>query len=738
MSNQSFDLLSGQNLVRTGAQGQPVKKDAAVQLSEDLFMSYKGTRATWEQQAKEDEDFRNGAQWSKAQEQILKKRRQMPIVVNCIHPAVEQGKAMLTTNPPKFSVTGREGSDRKIASVMSDLMAYIWDISAGNVELKITIDDYYVKGMGWLLAYADFSKDSGNGEVLIKSVDPYDVYVDPNSKDKFCRDAAHILLVSELTFEQLQRMYPMYTDSILSANPSQGTHKPASKRHGAEGQVEEINDIYHQKYEVIDRYSRIKDRHYKVLDPSDGKERVMDANEYAKFLQEPIVVIQSLRDTKAYFVPDEVQSMIENLGDKSGQFHYENDGQGGMTIVGGPTTGSTSEVPDSTFNYIIGPAQDVLSQMQGLLLVQEILQDRIMRVLSVGGVKIWSGILPIDDYPLVPIMNHFMRSPYPMSDVRFVRGLQEYVNKITSLIVAHASSSANVKVLLPKGSQNVKKLEEEFNKAGTAVIEYDAELGAPVVASPIPLPNELYANKQQAKSEIEQIFGIYAVMSGDPNDAPSTYKGTVALDEYGQRRIRSKKDDIESALNQLGRVTIQLMQKIYTKPKMIRLVQPNNISKEVSINDATYDDMGAIVQKMNDISVGKYDVQVVSGSTLPNNRWARFEYYMGLYERGIIDQIEVLKQTEVVDTEGVLQRMDTLRQLGEQNQAMQQQIKKLEGDLQTYERESMHDRKRVEVEKFKSSLNQAAENIKAASKLYEARLNDELKRVKLDNKKEKE
>ena len=41
-------------------------------------------------------------------------------------------------------------------------------------------------------------------------------------------------------------------------------------------------------------------------------------------------------------------------------------------------------------------------------------------------------------------------------------------------------------------------------------------------------------------------------MQGDQGAAPTTYKGTIALDEFGQRRIRSKKDDIEAMLNQLG------------------------------------------------------------------------------------------------------------------------------------------------------------------------------------------
>ena len=71
-------------------------------------------------------------------------------------------------------------------------------------------------------------------------------------------------------------------------------------------------------------------------------------------------------------------------------------------------------------------------------------------------------------------------------------------------------------------------------------------------------------------------------MQGDVGSAPQTFKGTVALDEYGQRRIKSKKDDIEYSVNQLARAVVGLMQYVYTSEKVIRLMQPNNKPKEGS------------------------------------------------------------------------------------------------------------------------------------------------------------
>ena len=220
-------------------------------------------------------------------------------------------------------------------------------------------------------------------------------------------------------------------------------------------------------------------------------------------------------------------------------------------------------------------------------------------------------------------------------------------------------------------------------------------------------------------------------MQGGVGSAPQTFKGTVALDEYGQRRIKSKKDDIEYSLNQLAKSVVGLMQYVYTSEKIIRLIQPNNKPLEIKINQNLYDDVsGHLIEKVNDISVGKYDIIVVSGSTLPSNRWARFEYYMELFKSGLIDQIEVLKQTDVADMEGVLERAGQMQKLMQQVQQQEDQIKKLKGDLQTAQRESVHDRKRVEVKEFEKKLAKAEAKAEMATQLYKSRASDELAKLK--------
>ena len=155
----------------------------------DLYQKYSSKRDTWAQHAKEDKEFRLGRQWSKEQREVLESRGQAPIVINRIHPAVESAKAMLTANRPSFRCAPREDSDNKVAQVMSNLLAYMYDISDGRTVVRQAVDDYYVMGIGYIHIYQDPMMDMGKGEVCFHDIDPLDVYVDPNARSRYFDDA---------------------------------------------------------------------------------------------------------------------------------------------------------------------------------------------------------------------------------------------------------------------------------------------------------------------------------------------------------------------------------------------------------------------------------------------------------------------------------------------------------------------------------------------------------------------
>jgi hypothetical protein len=710
-----------------------------VQVTRELWTQYNSSREPWAQKFQESIEFRAGAQWTQEQQEVLEQRGQAPIVVNRIHPIVETAKALLTYNSPQFRATGREDSDRDTAKVFSDLFQYIWNISQGDLELKQAIDDYYVGGMGALMVYQDPDADMGKGEVKLKAVNPLDLYIDPNSKDKFCRDAAHIIMASYMTDEAAMQMYPEFEDIIENSaeEPEASDDYPITNLSKTVDQVfpGDVEDRAHTVRRYLERYTREIHPYYNVYEPFSEREFLFNHEEFEQYNSQLYVrVRKATGEETIVWQPEAVQELMEEIQENGALYHFvlppmQLD-QNGMPVPQQPMKVPGEEGPGSIPGSTIALLPITPEELKGLgkLTCNEVDVPRIRMVASVGDSLLYERILPIEDYPIVPVMNIHLRTPFPESDVRIYRPLQEYINKIRSLIIAHASTSTNVKLLIPRGSVDKRQVEEEWGRAGTSVIEFDAELGAPIVAGPVPLPNELYKNEADAKSDLEYGFGIYELMQGGGRGAPSTYRGTIVVDEFGQRRIKSRRDDIEDMLNQVGTIAVPLMQQLYTEEKVIRLVQPNGEETSQRFNYYKEMENGEVV-RYHDIGVGKYDIQVVSGSTLPTNRMALLNTYMQMYQMGLIDQTEVLKKSELVDIDGVMGRSGQMQQMMQQMQAMEQELKKVKGDLQTAQREEVHAKKRLEVEKFSSKLDKVSNRADMASSLFQARLGDQQRQL---------
>ena len=740
----------------------------------ETWNTYKDKAHSWRNAAQADRLFRLGHQWTSAQEDALKARGQAPVVVNRIQPAVETAKALLTANRPAFRVSGREDSDTKVAKVMDELLAYIWDSSDGIRHMRAIIDDYYVTGLGVALAYQDPTADEGRGDVKFVALDPLDVYVDPNSRDRMFDDAASIIVSRIFTKEQASRMFPRYQDAVANAagTPDNNWAMPNAQNSSIEvffpSDVGEMSGSeYIRGYE---EYKKVYERMARIYEKFSGREYTLTEQELREYMgktvllyrgnviwdQEEIANVRRQIDGFMQTKDRQRQILFEDFEvqkDEMGVSLQESEMQINQAVQQGQISEARAghelekmriqfqrqmEQMELQLNQQLqqmeqaGMGQEVTNAdmvQQGYIEMVPVTVTRVQLTAVIGDKLMYQRILPVDQYPIVPFVNNHTHTPYPTSDVRMVRPLQEYINKVRSLIVAHASTSTSNKVLVPAGSVDMAKLEEQWARPG-AFIEINMELGTPIVVPPAPLPNELYKNEADAKNDIDHQLGLYELMMGNSQAAPQTNKATLNIDEFGQRKIRSKLQDIESSIKRLGQVLIPLAQQLYTTEKIVRVVQPNNVTNEVTINKRLIDDKSGQIRVINDISVGKFDCAVLSGSSLPVNRFAQFEIHLEAYKLGLIDNIEALKKSDIYDAEGVLTRIDEREKLQAALEQAQEQIKQLSGDMQTKDREIQSLRNKVEVEKFKTGLNAVETQSKAAATLFDERLNDILGTVR--------
>ena len=189
---------------------------------------------------------------------------------------------------------------------------------------------------------------------------------------------------------------------------------------------------------------------------------------------------------------------------------------------------------------------------------------------------------------------------------------------------------------------------------------------------------------------MEYLAGIYSSMQGDTQQQHETFRGMLALDEYGTRRVKQwMKNSIEPGLKQLGNVVMQFSQAIYTANKRFRIVQPSSIleDRELEINIPIFNDMGEAIGKSMDFSAARFDVKVVAGSTLPINRWAYLAELKELLQLGVVDDLAVLAETDIKKKDLIAKRKSLYSQLQGQLGQLQEAIKDKDGTIETLERQ---------------------------------------------------
>jgi len=706
--------------------------------NETLSEEYKSNRrSSWAEQVIDGRAFMAGAMWKTADKKKNDARGQISPITNELIPTINSVVAQLVENDPRFTAIGRERSDTKTASDIADLMAYIWYISDGRSENLEFTQDFEVDGLGTWMAYTDPYGDSGKGEIMICCLDPLEVYIDPNSKKAVASDASNILIVKSLTKEQIQTNYPDF--DITQAQASFEDDYPSHNRDEPQDQTIHVEDQFETKYKLIDRYTKVKIKRFHVYDALSGFEKTFRKEEYVEWAQKPAVILTKLGQETYTFNDKEIEELsgiIQKFGNVQ---HFEMNPQTQQPeIVSGvevPQQLNPLSIPNSTQKLFISTRGDLIRE--GKVQLSQPYANRIKRVFTIGGAEYANYIMEnekgaLEDYPIVTSMLHHFRNPYPMSDVQLAKSLQEQLNKIDNLIITYNQNITNVKLFVQKGGGLKKELEKTGAVAGQQVYEMDMDVDkVPFVIQLTQMSSALYQQRQNLIQQIQRVIGSYAFQDGESSQAPQTKGGTILLDEMMQRRTAFKKKKIESGMNQLAKVISQMIPMTYTEQKIIRILKPNHRGiKEIMYNQPQINDNGEL-EILNDLSVDRYDIQVISGSMLPTNKMQRREEKLRLYELGLLKDPEwYLRDMDEPDVDEILQRESLINQAQAQIQQLEQKVKELTGDLQTAQRESLQSKMQSKVAGFNAELKGTSSEIKSKAQLAIMRMGDEVKKKK--------
>ena len=638
-----------------------IDKDPRAEYNQELFKRWRDARDEWDAVARKDIDFYLGNHFSSGESDELQSRNQADIPMDRVSPAVEKMKSFMTARPPVFTALPREDSDGKMAKVWQTMLGSVWEHSDGDSHVKQAIHDFSTVGIGYLYAYVDREADMGRGDVRFTHINPFRVYVPPSSRDRWFSDADGIILSTILTGEQLVNLYPEIGPQV---NEETGELES--------GIIEDLSTFQDEDYpDAQNRVSR------DVYTPAEVKD-------YDYWRENKYQVLERFYKVKIPFY-----RLID------------------------VESGEESILTEEEFNIIF--EQRSLDFEMNRLAYEAFMQTRVGVTASCAEIVLDEYVLNISDYPIIPFPNNWTETPYPRSDVSRAIPMQRLLNKLWSLALSHAQASAGLKLLVPVGSaiNGLDQLERDWANPN-AVIEVDSSQGEPHYPAPTPLASEFYRLIQQCEFYIDFVFGIPELMHGVSDKAPDTFKGTQQMIALGSERSKAKLRDIEHSIVKLGRIMYALCKQQYTYKKYFRTAQANNDLNEVTVNfydDATQTILDIQKDKNN---IEQHDIRIVPGSTLPTSKYAELNVYLEAYQLGIVDKLEVLKKNpEIFDKEGIMKRFGEIEQMQGANAQLQEQIKNLQGDLQTARRESVADKKRVEVQKFKSRLDSVSSDAKA-------------------------
>jgi len=691
----------------------------------DLFNHYESAdKLSWNNNASNDIQFVNNAQWEIDIATSLEANNQPVVVNNEMKPARDQVVQQLTDNDPRWLALPRENSDAEVAGAVSDLGSYIWDASTTNMHFRKATEDFTDTGYFILHTYYDPDGDYGKGEIQICRINPLKFYPDPTSSWRNVDDGSNIFLSDEFSEDRINFMYPGFD---LSDATEQSVTFFQQKNKNKEGQIFTPTRLPNQKYyRVIDRYQRIKVMRNWVYDPNSNFEKVLDDEQFERFLKQPAVIIVKMGDQKVITEEDEVQKTLEMMRKYGEIFHYMSDNTIRSGVAGGGYVNEQGQpvypIPNSTVKVFPVTMQGLLSE--GRIETKKVPVKRIKRTLVIGEKLYKEWTIPITKYPFGVTQLHHTDTPFPYGDARITKPIQEQINKIYSLIVAYNINITNVKVFVDETADK-KELEERWGKAGAQFFSMDMENGkAPVVVQLQAMNSALYNQLDRLKFLIQRIYGVYEFQDGSTASAPQTKGGTAMLDEFGYRRSRSKLKLIEEALNYLGGVISEMIPYAYPKRKAIRILGANNKLKETVFNDIQVDEYGK-VKVVKDLTINRYDLKIESGSTLPTNQQMRFEQKIRLWELGLMrDPEPILRESGLADVEEIMQNESRLKEAEQIIQQMDSTIKELNGDMQTLQRENVHAEQKVIVEKFKTKLNAISSKLEQSQLLTQYRLGD--------------
>lgn len=168
----------------------------------------------WREIAKEDMDFYVGHQWANSDRDNLEKHGKPAITINRIKPLLNVLSGYQRLNRYDIEFLPRTNSDSELAAVRKGVTKYILDSCHYNQEESDVFFDGVCTGLGWFEVGYKFDWDKFDGDAFVRRESAMNIYVDPESRDKYYRDKKYLIRARWVDKDELKNIYPEHAEEI--------------------------------------------------------------------------------------------------------------------------------------------------------------------------------------------------------------------------------------------------------------------------------------------------------------------------------------------------------------------------------------------------------------------------------------------------------------------------------------------------------------------------------------------
>lgn len=565
----------------------------AIKMADHLFQKAKNNRKSYDEKWLDNYRFFRGKQWKDARPSFRHSE-----VINFIFRAIQSEVPILTDAMPKIEFVPNEPSDFEIASILNDVVSSDWDKNNWSYKITEALYDSHIYGTGFGCVKYDQDLDLGLGGIVFKSSDPFYQYPDPVSLD-VNENSGFYIEAEPVPIDKLKTEYPDVAQYLKA----------------------DMQDLSSRDKQLSDqiRYKSPTDNRT-VLEGS----AAFDLNAHNEGLKITCYV-------------KDLQTVEEEMKDSD------------------PATGEETITFITKLKYPNG-----------------------RKIVTVSGVLCEDVPMEYEDknFPYLKMCNYILpREFWGMSEVEQLESPQRIFNKLLSFTLDVLTLMGNP-IWIVDTSSGI-DVENLFNRPGLIV---EKEPGSEVKREEgVQLQPYVLQMIDRMKSWFDDISGSNDVSRGVRPEGVTAASAIEALQSAANTRLRQKSRNLDAFMQNFGQMYLSRVFQYYTVPRVFRITNNQNVTQyfkfhvdnvESPITPGKTERVGKVskysqgadgqyyLDPENQYSLqGRFDVKISTGSSLPFEKSRVEQQTLSLFDRGIVDADEVLKNLKYPNAETVLKRM---------------------------------------------------------------------------------